>query len=428
MNEAVVIGGGIAGLTAAVVLGRAGVKTTLVEKSSGLGGRGATQVKEGYHLNLGAHAFYDGGEAMRVATALGLELKGKKPSAAGRALRDGKSYQIPSSFLSLFFGDLLGWRDRFQLAGFLSKIPRLRAGELDSFPVRDWLEREGLRLHVRQTAESLIRLGTYSNKPSELSAGIAVRQLQLALKYNVYYLDGGWQSFIEQLRTKAASTGVEILTAADAVTVETDGQGVSGVKLQGGRVLPASRLVIAAGPKEATHLVPQSGLLASWATQSILVKAAALDLVLNRLPRPETTFAIGMDEPVYYSVHTATAKLGPGGGSVVHLMKYLEPGTETDAHGDETQLEGVMDILQPGWREAVVFRRYLPKLVVTHRLVTAAGGGYAGRPGPQVGDTPGLFVAGDWVGSRGLLADASFASGEEAGLLAAGLSPAARAA
>jgi hypothetical protein len=36
-----------------------------------------------------------------------------------------------------------------------------------------------------------------------------------------------------------------------------------------------------------------------------------------------------------------------------------------------------------------------------------------------VPDVPGLFVAGDWVGSEGLLADAVFASGRAAGRAAA---------
>jgi hypothetical protein len=57
--------------------------------------------------------------------------------------------------------------------------------------------------------------------------------------------------------------------------------------------------------------------------------------------------------------------------------------------------------------------------VVSHGLVTAARGGLAGRPGPAVPGEPRLFVAGDWVGPEGLLADASLDSGRRAGELAA---------
>jgi hypothetical protein len=57
-------------------------------------------------------------------------------------------------------------------------------------------------------------------------------------------------------------------------------------------------------------------------------------------------------------------------------------------------------------------------MIVTHHLPTPRQG-LAGRPPVVVPDSPGLFVAGDWVGSDGWLADCSLISGERAGLWAA---------
>ena len=48
-------------------------------------------------------------------------------------------------------------------------------------------------------------------------------------------------------------------------------------------------------------------------------------------------------------------------------------------------------------------------------------GGLAGRPGVAVPSAAGVFVAGDWVGERGLLLDAALASAESAATAAAGL-------
>ena len=45
--------------------------------------------------------------------------------------------------------------------------------------------------------------------------------------------------------------------------------------------------------------------------------------------------------------------------------------------------------------------------------------GLAKRPPVAVPGTPGLFLAGDWVGPEGWLSDGSLVSGERAGLLAA---------
>jgi phytoene dehydrogenase-like protein len=47
-TDVVIIGGGLAGLSAACYLARSGVAVTLFEKSSGLGGRAATQIHNGY--------------------------------------------------------------------------------------------------------------------------------------------------------------------------------------------------------------------------------------------------------------------------------------------------------------------------------------------------------------------------------------------
>ncbi|MCB0018616.1 MAG: FAD-dependent oxidoreductase, partial [Anaerolineales bacterium] len=63
--DVVVIGGGLAGLTAALALGQAGRQVILLEKAAALGGRAASQQKEGYTFNLGPHALYRSGAAFQ---------------------------------------------------------------------------------------------------------------------------------------------------------------------------------------------------------------------------------------------------------------------------------------------------------------------------------------------------------------------------
>ena len=91
------------------------------------------------------------------------------------------------------------------------------------------------------------------------------------------------------------------------------------------------------------------------------IKAACLDVALDRLERPRQRFALGLDRPFYYSVHSAAAKLAPEGISVVHVMKYLATtDASSPAESIEQELEGCLDRLQPGWRSHTVARRYLP--------------------------------------------------------------------
>jgi phytoene dehydrogenase-like protein len=99
---------------------------------------------------------------------------------------------------------------------------------------------------------------------------------------------------------------------------------------------------------------------------------------------------------------------------LIQTAKYLPPDDTDTAETVERELEGLLDLVQPGWREVVVHRRFLPDMIVMNAMPTASAGGTRGRPSPEIADVPGLYVAGDWVGDEGLLVDASLASAKRA--------------
>jgi len=131
--------------------------------------------------------------------------------------------------------------------------------------------------------------------------------------------------------------------------------------------------------------------------------------VLGRLPRPRRTFAGGLETRHYLSVHSRP------GQSPVHLSlaAYLTP--EDATAGTREALETVADRVQPGWRDELVAEpRHLARMRALTAIPTAVAGGLAGRLGPTLPDAPGLVLAGDWVGSEGLLMDAAPASARAA--------------
>jgi hypothetical protein len=150
------------------------------------------------------------------------------------------------------------------------------------------------------------------------------------------------------------------------------------------------------------------------------VKAACLDLALRSLPQPNRTFAVGLDQPIYFSVHSRWADLAPSGKFVIHVAKYLPPGQETDPAKDREQLAHFMDIVQPEWWRQVHYERFMPRLTVTHGLVEAAYGGLGGRPAVDSPEAKNVYIAGDWVGDEGMLADAALASSFRAAQLIVG--------
>jgi len=68
----IVVGGGLAGLTAAATLARDGRRVVVIEGASQLGGRARTRHHDGFDLNLGPHALYIGGGASAVLRDLGV--------------------------------------------------------------------------------------------------------------------------------------------------------------------------------------------------------------------------------------------------------------------------------------------------------------------------------------------------------------------
>ncbi|HAA56111.1 MAG TPA: hypothetical protein DCE42_15210, partial [Myxococcales bacterium] len=81
--DTIIIGGGIAGLTAAAFLAKAGRQVHLFERAEQLGGRGRTNEKEGVLFNIGAHALYKNFYAHTIFQELGLACKGGVVDPAG---------------------------------------------------------------------------------------------------------------------------------------------------------------------------------------------------------------------------------------------------------------------------------------------------------------------------------------------------------
>jgi hypothetical protein len=146
---------------------------------------------------------------------------------------------------------------------------------------------------------------------------------------------------------------------------------------------------------------------------------SSLDVCLDAPWGAAPRFVLGIDEPLYLSLHGPGADLVPGDGSLVSLLRYHRDGEVDDPVGTRARLEAMLDGVRPGWREHVVQQRFRRRAVVTHDVPGAAIGGLGGRPTTTGSGVPGVLLAGDWVGPAGMLADAAVASGAAAGVLAA---------
>lgn len=409
----VVVGGGIAGLICAGTLAKAGRSVLLLDAGSTLGGRASTTNHNGYLLNEGAHALY--ASSARLLANVGVKAPGKRPKL-GNALVSRGGELLPAPFTAGAFASRgpLSVRERVQLVKALAAAGTAKPTRLSGSSCQSWVEDHSSSPLVADVLSGLLRVSSYCGQLSALPAQIGVGLLGEASRQPVRYVDGGWQTIVSGLATRASEHGAQLRTGARVEALTADGR-VSGVRLTDGQEIAAQSVVLAglSPTRTARLLAAAGGQLAGASEQPRPVRAACLDVALSELPRPDHPFVLGLDEPLYLSVHSLSSKLTPAGtGAVVQLLRY-DDGTEITAEAAQARLEALLDQAQPGWRERVLHQRFAPRMIADNHLPTPEDG-LAGRPTVDATGLSGAFIAGDWVGGSGWLAGASLHSGEAA--------------
>lgn len=398
-----VIGAGLAGLTAGASAARRGAAVTVVDTRSP-GGRARTDRRSGYLMNQGPHALYKRGPGRKVLVDLGVKPSGHRPRFRGsRGLADGQLAPLPFGPQGFLAGDRVG----AQVAKALGRLAITDPSRWAGRSAQEWIDHLELRPAAAGLLQGLVRVTTYVADLDRLPADLALTQARSGLLGGVAYLDGGWQALVEGLLGACRDAGA-LVRSATAVHHVTGEPGAWQVVVGADQVLPASAVVVAAGgPQAAARLVPVP---TDWEALGPQVTAACMDIGLRG---PGAPFVVGIDQPLYLSTHCPPGDLTPKGGALVHAMRYGATGPDQDRR----QLQHLAAVagVRP---HDVVTERFLAKMVVTH-LLPSPQGGLAERPAVQVAGTEGLFVAGDWVGPTGWLADAALSSGHQAGALAA---------
>lgn len=418
-----VVGAGMAGLAAAREAALAGAAVTVFDARQHIGGRSRTVIEKGFSLNEGAHALYVGGTAQRYLQSIGRDPAGGQPDPAAGVGVDGATVgQMPMGPKSLLRSPLLKG-DRLRFAKMFAGLARLDPAEFADRTVNQAVRDLLGTGRAAALGHAVFRLSTYGHDPEQASADAGVMQLKGSDR-GVRYVDGGWQTMVDGLRADVEAAGGVIETERKVHAIDRDADGVVVVDDSGPR--PFDAVVLAAGgPVGASKLLSAvSTSAAAWGPAARAACVASFDVGLDVPWGDAPTFALGIDQPLYLSVHGPVADLAPSGHSLVSVHRYLHPDEPVDADRDRHDCEQFLDRIRPGWRDHAAHVEFRRRLVAATTQPLAATGGLAGRPSVGVPDAPGVFVAGDWVGPEGLLVDAVVASGVEAGRAAAVVRPA----
>ena len=405
--DVAVVGGGVAGLIAAHDTARMGLATSLFEAAPAFGGRAQTRILEGFHFNLGPHALYTNGHFRKTLSALDVKFAGHRLHLTNAvALWEGQRHPLPLGLETMQRATPLDDLDRSQLAKIFGDVAQ-GAYDFAGQPLTAFTA--SLRPRVAKMIEALIRVVTYVHAPALIDGKAALDQLRLAFG-GVLYVDGGWGELVAGLAASATSAGAKLQTRSSVakVTRREAGWVLYGPGLEEHL---ASSVILAVAPQVAATIVEQSHELPAIANRTKPIKLMCLDLGLSKLPSSEATWALGIDQPTYFAVHSTVAKLTSGDGAIAHVACYLAPDESPSATHFEA-LEKLTDFLQPGWQDVEIRRQRLAGMVVAHDFPSYVA---RGQRGPiAVRDAPGLFLAGDWVGAEGMLSDASAASARAA--------------
>jgi phytoene dehydrogenase-like protein len=368
-QQITVIGGGLAGLTAAITAAERGARVRLFEAHDTLGGR-ARSSEGPYKANLGPHVLYKDGPLWAW-----LREKNLLPPAAN----------TPLSGIRVRFEGAI--RRTPPLAA-IPAVLRLRGREA---PVdrafRDWV-----RDHADESAAEMLSAAagvyTFHHDPGELSAAFVWPRTVRALLNPppvARYVIGGWTSLVNSLEQRARALGVTIETCH---------------RVEG---LPDPPMIVATELAHARRLLDDDRL--AWRSGHTL----CLDLGLRT--RGGDPFVVcDLDEAGWVERFTAPdPSLAPDGEELVQAQMPIRPGESPD--GAAKRLEALLDVSLPERRERETWRR---RQVMDGRTGALDLPGQTWRDRPSIDRGDGVFLAGDMVAAPGLLSEVSWASGVEA--------------
>jgi squalene-associated FAD-dependent desaturase len=415
-----VLGGGLAGMTAALRLAEAGHPVTLVERRPYLGGRAysfvdsatGVQVDNGQHVFLGCCTAYaqllsDVGTLDQTFRQSHLRIEVRAPDGK-RGVLSGLPLPAPLHLLPSFLRyPHINWREKLRVAPALLRIQRERDRDrlgLRGMSFADWLQENGQSPRAIANFWDLIVLPSLNDSSENVSASMAFMLFQVALLQNAHGADVGYaksglsEVMGEPIAGRLRELGATLMLGhtVEHLTIDDNGR-ASGIALADGEAVTADYYVSALPPEAMLGLLPER-----WRDDQALAPAAThtwspivnLHIWYDR-PVADFDFVAFIDSPVQWVFNrTRIADLpGPGDYLTVSLSGAWEHWPKTKDELSERflpELERLLPLAKGAHVERFVV---VKEQRATFRSLPAGPGNRLAARTPVAN----LVLAGDWT-------------------------------
>jgi squalene-associated FAD-dependent desaturase len=411
-RRVVVVGGGVAGITAALDCAAAGSHVTLVEVRRRLGGAAYSFEREGLRVDNGQHVFLRCCEAYRallgrlgsdghVTVQERLEIPVMSPGRPTVTLRRGSLPPPLHLAGALARYPHLSPPQRFSAALAARALSALDPAdpELDRRTLGDWLSDLGQSERSLAALWDLIALPTLNVRAADASLALGAFVFQKGLLASAdagdigFHVDTLAETIGEPAERALVEAGVEFRLGWRAQGLVRTGEGFEVHGEDDG--LSADAVVVAlpharAGALIEPLLAPTAAALARIGSSPIVNLHVVFDRVVCDQP-----FAAGVGTPVQYLFDRSTAASAPPGCQylAVSLSGAEREMALTASELRERYVQALRELL-PAARDARVETFFATREhAATFRAAPGVG---ALRPGPRTA-LPGLALAGAWT-------------------------------
>lgn len=417
----VVVGGGLAGLTAALDLAEAGAEPLLIERRPFVGGKtysfvdraSGVELDNGQHVHLRCCTEYLAlidrlGLGDHVHMQPRLRVPVLDPAGGRRSvIGAGPTWAPPPLHLApaLLRYQLLGWRDKLRLGRAMFAIQRLGdtgRRQLDALSFGDWLRAHGQRNTIIKRFWDVVVLPTCNDASEHVSARQAIMVIQTALLRDAHAGDLGYAtvglSHIADAVLEAVRAGGGRARLGTAITgLDHEGDQVSGVLLPRGERIAARAVILALPPNRIAPLLPPAWRAHPALTALGELRYAPIVNVHVHLDQPvlDDEFVAVLDPTVQYVFNRSRIQSLPGPGQWLTCSL-------SGAHDQNSQpREAVAAAAIAGLRRAFLDAR--TATVLRAHVVKEPEATFRPLPGVAVlrlgAETPypNLFLAGAWT-------------------------------